>query len=288
MRKVTIVGMGMMGASFALALKRAGIAESVAGVDMQSTVLETALQQGIIDSAATNIDLGVREADIVVIATPVCTVMKLLPALDELRYNGIIIDLGSTKQAICEVAENFPSLRFVGCHPMAGSEIPGINGAKATLFDDAPVIITPSDDAEPALLTQVIRLWQALGSRVTVMNPAEHDFSVALISHLPYLSAVITMNTAAELAQHNPEVFSLIAGGFRDTTRVSEGDPVMWRDICLTNRTHILTAITKLKAWLNNVEQALQSQDANLLQNIFQTSQNQRRTYIPRKKSIIK
>ncbi len=119
------------------------------------------------------------------------------------------------------------------------------------------------------------------------MNPKEHDFSVAVISHLPYLASVITMNTAAELAQDDPGIFSLIAGGFRDTTRISEGDPVMWRDICITNRVNILTAIEQFKACLNDVEQALKVQDANLLQNIFQTSQQRRKTYIQRKKCIM-
>lgn len=284
MKKVTIVGMGMMGASFALALKGAGLAQFVVGVDMQPAVLETALQRGIIDSAAANIASGVGESDAVVLATPVCAVMKLLPVLDKLNYRGLIIDLGSTKQAICELAENLPDLQFVGCHPMAGSEMAGIDGVQRNLFVDAPVIITPAEHTKPALLDQAIDLWRNLGCRVTVMNPAEHDYTVALISHLPYLAAVVTMNTAAELARHHANIFTLIAGGFRDTTRVSEGDPVMWRDICLTNRTHILTAIAEFKVGLGNVEQALETGDADLLQDIFQTSQKQRRTYIPRKK----
>lgn len=282
MEKVTIIGMGMMGASFALALKRAGLAQSVCGVARRSAALEEALQKGIIDCGTTNIGVGVRDAEMVVIATPVCAVMNLLSMLSELKYTGVIIDLGSTKQAICEIAETFPQLRFVGCHPMAGSEIPGLIGANAALFDGAPVIITPADNVDPALLERVTGLWEALGCRITFMNPEEHDFSVAVISHLPYLASVITMNTAAELAQDDPGIFSLIAGGFRDTTRISAGDPVMWRDICLTNRGHILTALAKLKSWLNDVEQAVESEDSDRLYNIFQTSQKQRRTYIPK------
>jgi prephenate dehydrogenase len=287
MKKITIIGLGMMGASFALALKRAGLAQSVCGVARRSAALEEALQKGIIDCGTTNIGVGVRDAEMVVIATPVCAVMNLLPMLSELKYSGVIIDLGSTKQAICEIAETFPQLRFVGCHPMAGSEIPGLIGANAALFDGAPVIITPADNVDPALLERVTGLWEALGCRISFMNPEKHDFSVAVISHLPYLASVITMNTAAELAQDDPGIFSLIAGGFRDTTRISEGDPVMWRDICLTNRSHILTAIEQFKTCLNDVEQALKVQDANLLQNIFQTSQQRRKTYIQRKKCIM-
>lgn len=280
MKKVTIIGMGMMGASLALALKRAGIAQSIGGVDTQPSVLETALQQRIIDSAATNIRQGVQDAEAVVFATPVCTVLELLPVLADLQYSGMVIDLGSTKQAICAVASNLPNIKFVGCHPMAGSEISGVRGADPALFGGAPVIITPTEDTDHALLTQVIELWEALGCRVTVMTPEEHDFSVALISHLPYVSAVVTMNAAAELAHDKPDVFALIAGGFRDTTRVSGGDPVMWRDICLTNRTYILKAITKLKFELDKVEQALAAQDSVQLQNIFQMAQQRRRTYI--------
>lgn len=284
MSKFTVIGMGMMGGSFALALKRAGLAQSVTGVDLDPGVLNTALQQGIIDRAASKICEGIEEANTVVLATPVSVVMQLLCELARVGYSGLIIDLGSTKQAICETARQFPQLRFVGCHPMAGSEVAGIKGANAALFDGAPVIITPLDRENSALLDRVIELWEKLGCRITMMEPAEHDYSVAIVSHLPYLAAVATMNAAAELAQEKPNIFTLIAGGFRDTTRVSEGDPVMWRDICLTNRTHILKAIEKLRQVLDDLEHALTAQDGSRLQNIFQLSQTRRRTYIAKKK----
>ena len=284
MKRVTVIGMGMMGASFALALKRAGLVQSVTGVDIQPAVLDAAVQRDIIDNATTKVGSGIQGTDVVVLATPVSAVTKLLPVLAELEFAGIIIDLGSTKQVICETARDFPCLKFIGCHPMAGSEIAGLEGANAALFDDAPVIITPPAGADEKLVDRVIGLWRQLGCRVTLMDPAEHDFSVAIISHLPYLAAVATMNAAAELAQEKLDIFKLIAGGFRDTTRVSEGDPIMWRDICLTNRVHILQAITQLRRRLDEMEQALTARDGNRLQAIFQSSQNRRRTYIPKKK----
>lgn len=284
MNKVTVIGMGMMGASFALALKRAGLVQSVTGVDIKPAVLDAAVQRDIIDHATTNIGSGIQGTDAVVLATPVSVVVKLLPVLAELEFEGIVIDLGSTKQVICETARDLPCLKFVGCHPMAGSEIAGLDGANAALFDNAPVIITPPAGVDEKLVDRVIGLWHQLGCRVTLMDPVEHDFSVAIISHLPYLTAVATMNAAAELAQEKPDIFKLIAGGFRDTTRVSAGDPIMWRDICLTNRVHILQAITQLRRTLDEMEQALTARDGNRLQAIFQSSQNRRKTYIPKKK----
>lgn len=284
MNKVTVIGMGMMGASFALALKRAGLGQTVTGIDIQPAVLDAAVQRGIIDNATIHIDSGIREADIVVLATPVSAVVKLLSVLADLEFAGLIIDLGSTKQTICEAARNLPGLKFIGCHPMAGSEMAGLGGAKADLFDNAPVIITPPPGADEKLVDRVIGVWRRLGCRVTLMDPGEHDFSVAIISHLPYLTAVATMHAAAELAREKPDIFTLIAGGFRDTTRVSEGDPVMWRDICLTNHVHILRAIAQLRRTLDEMEQALAARDGNRLQAIFQSAQNRRKTYIPKKK----
>lgn len=278
--KATVVGMGMMGASFALALKKAGLVHSVCGVDVQSACLDTALQRGIIDRGSRSLATGIEAAELVVLATPVCAVMQLLPELAALHYSGMVIDLGSTKQKICEIAGGFPDLPFVGCHPMAGCEIAGIDGANGALFNGAPVIITPNTATDRQLLCRVRKLWEGLESRITIMDAEEHDFAVAIISHLPYLAAVMTMNTAAELAQHNPDIFRLIAGGFRDTTRVSEGDPVMWRDICLTNRTHILTVIAKYRTLLDNLEHTLETADACQLQEIFLTSQRHRRKYI--------
>jgi prephenate dehydrogenase len=261
MKRATIIGLGMMGASFALALKKFDVVRQVNGVDIQPEVVVAAKERGIVIEATTNLAEGVALADLVVLATPVCTVMKLLHSLAEIKYPGIIIDLGSTKHDICETARRFPNLNFIGCHPMAGSEVIGLKGANANLFVGAKVIITPIDTTDSQSLETVQQLWRQLNSHIVLMDTLEHDQSVAVISHLPYTAAVATMQAAFQLGQNKQDVFSLAAGGFRDTTRVSEGDPQMWRDILFTNRSAILQGISALEAELSHVRELLLQED---------------------------
>jgi prephenate dehydrogenase len=277
MRNIAIIGLGMMGGSLALSIKKSMFDCHIIGIDIDGSTSQQALTAGIVDAVASELKLGVAEADLVVLATPVGVSIRLLYQLYELGFNGIVTDLGSTKQALCETAIKLPGLKFVGGHPMAGSEIVGIIGANGTIFENAPVIITPMSDTDQTSVDAVCLLWERLHAHITVMDPVEHDHVVSIVSHLPYVAAIATMNAAGNLAQEKFAMFSFAAGGFRDTTRIAAGDPTMWRDIFCTNRSRIMHSITELKSQLDVLEQALLSQDGAQLLDFIKQAQRRRK-----------
>jgi len=280
-KQVTIVGLGMMGASFALALRRAQLVERIVGVDVHAMVVKEACAKSITDFATSSLAEGIKNADLVVLATPVVKIMELLKALAKLKYTGFATDLGSTKKAVCDEAQRYAELKFVGSHPMAGSEMAGIPGANVRLFENAPVIMTPLRHTSVEAIEVVTNLWKQLKARVIVMDPEEHDFSVAVISHIPHVVSITTMNTACILADNREDVFSIMAGGFRDTTRIAGADPQMWRDIFLTNRTAVLQGIAEFKKQLCELEAAINNEDGAQLTEILSQAQCSRKRLVP-------
>lgn len=281
--QVTIVGLGMMGASLALALKKGQLAEKIVGVDVDAAVVQKACAQGITDVATLCLAEGIKDADLVVLSTPVGKIVELIKALADLNYQGFVTDLGSTKKAVCDEAEKYAKLNFVGSHPMAGSEMAGIPGAKDCLFENAPVIITATPRTPVEAVEFVTLLWKQLKARLLFMEPEDHDFSVSIISHLPHVVSITTMNTACSLAGEKEEVFSIMAGGFRDTTRIAGADPYMWRDIFLTNRIAVLQGISEFRAQLDQLEQAIFNMDSPQLTEILTQAQSRRRRLVPAK-----
>lgn len=233
--KLTVIGLGLIGASIAKAL--AGKA-SITGIDRDPATVELALGQGVVSKGGTDLSLA-RGSDAAVIAVPVGSVVDTAKALiPHLDGHAVVTDTGSTKRAIVEEIEALWP-RFVGSHPIAGKEIPGIAASQADLFSGKVTILTPGKATDREALDMVRGLWEACGSRVVEMDPGKHDGLMARISHMPHLLSFASMGFAQDLRIHR----DLLGAGFRDFTRIAASDPGMWRDIFLANREHILGLI---------------------------------------------
>jgi prephenate dehydrogenase len=266
-RRLAVVGLGLLGGSVARAARARGLVREVVGVGRRREALDPALAEGTIDRATTDLAEGVGGADLVVLATPVATLETLLPevwraAPDE----ALLTDVGSTKGGIVRTAERLAarrSLAFVGSHPMAGSERSGYAASRADLFEGALVILTPTGETPPLAAKRVAGFWEALGARVMAMEPEEHDRAVAAVSHLPHLAAAALVDAVARLC---PGAFEVAAAGFKGTTRIAAGDARLWREIFLSNRPALAEALGAFRAALADLEELVASGDAEGLE----------------------
>jgi prephenate dehydrogenase len=282
-KRLAIVGVGLIGGSFALALRRAGVVETVVGYGRSAANLETAQRMGILDAVTTTVAEAVQDADLVCIAAPVGAVPGLLAEIaPALHDDAIIIDVGSTKQGVIAAAraalETHTRIgQFVPCHPIAGAEDSGAAAARTELFQGRAVIVTPLPENTAATLARVTALWQACGARVTLMEAAHHDRIFAAVSHLPHLAAFALV---AELASRpEAETFFLHAGsGFRDFTRIAASHPEMWRDIALANRDALLTELDAYQAQLATLRTLLATNDRERLSELFARASHARRS----------
>ena len=256
---LTIVGVGLIGGSIGLAAKKRGLAQRVVGVGRDPDKLEQAHRLGAIDEGKVDLASAVRDADLVIFCTPVDRIAgQIKEAAAHCKHGAVLTDAGSTKRRIVEVTEaSLPAgLAFVGAHPLAGSEKKGCEHAHADLFADRWTILTPTDKTSDDAIAKVAGFWEALGARVELMSPQEHDDALALTSHLPHL-------VASALAGLLPaDYFELAATGFRDTTRVAAGDPDLWTPIFQHNRHAVLSALDQLENRLRQFRQALGDEDA--------------------------
>lgn len=264
---ITIVGLGLLGGSIGLALGRTPGANRVVGVDRHEETIAKAVSLGIIDEGTTDVAAGVRDADLVVFATPVRVVPELVRAArGALKPGAVVTDVGSTKAELCRVIPPLlPSdVTYVGGHPMAGSEQTGLDAADPYLFENAVYILTPTTNASGPV-QRVLTLVRALGAQAMVMDARRHDRIVAAVSHLPHIVAAALVNAVADAAVDEPHMLALAAGGFRDTTRVASGDPGMWRDICMTNRGPLTEMMERLERALHSFRNAIETAaDADL------------------------
>ena len=266
-RRLAIVGVGLLGGSVAKAARARGIASEIVGVGRDAARLEAARRDGALDRVTTDLADGVREADVVVLAAPVLTILSLLETVA--RVGGpdtIVTDVGSTKSAIvaaaARLARDHP-LRFVGSHPMAGSEQSGYAHARADLFQGSTVIVTPGETAEPAGVKSIVALWEALGAgRVVTLDPDAHDRAVAAISHLPHLAAFALVDA---VERFEPGAFDVAARGFRDTTRVAAADPVRWEEIFLANRDALIAGLEVYRGALADLARLIEAGDGAAL-----------------------
>ena len=262
---VAIVGVGLIGGSFGMALKARGLAGRVVGVGRNPERLQRAADLGAVDSWTTDIEDGVREADLVYVATPVGMEVDFIRRIVPCAKSGCVItDAGSTKSEACRGGDGAmqPDTHFVGGHPMAGSEAAGVDSARADLFVDAAYVLTPTEKTDPEALALVRTLAEAIGSRVIVMDPESHDRCAAVISHLPHLIAAALVGLAQDQSARDPQVFDLIAGSFRDMTRVASSPPVIWRDICMTNVDAIRDAAEVFGRLLDEGVKLVEAKDA--------------------------
>jgi prephenate dehydrogenase len=257
-RTLTIVGVGLIGGSVGLAAKRRGLAEHVIGVGRQELSLERAKARGAIDEACLDLTTAAHKADVAVFCTPVDLIAEqVLAAAPSSRPGTLFTDAGSTKAAILEKVEGrMPEgVAFVGSHPLAGSEKKGPEHADANLFEGRLTIVTKTARTDTEALARTADFWRSLGSRVRVMNPVEHDESLAFTSHMPHLvSAALASVLPAELQD-------LTASGFRDTTRIAAGDPAIWSAIFAQNREAILAAVDRLDNHISSFRRALENGD---------------------------
>jgi prephenate dehydrogenase len=272
-RRVTIIGVGFMGGSLGLALKKHQLAREIVGVSQRQTSLMTALKLNAIDLAETDVAKAVQNTDLIVLATPVQTILQFLPLIQQhVRRGCIVTDLGSIKAEIVETAERVlrePSF-FVGSHPLAGSEKSGVEHARAELFENSVCIMTPTNLTNQVAKEKVKHLWTKLGAQVKFLSPAEHDEIFGFISHLPHLIAYGLMDSIP------PQFLEHATQGFKDTTRIASSSPQMWNDIALSNSKNILKALDEFVRQLSTMRKAIIDRDQNTLVNVFTKAKEKR------------
>lgn len=277
--RLLIVGVGLIGGSLARALKQAGMVGRVLGLSRTDRSIEAALELGVIDEAASDLGAAAAEADVIVLATPVRTMTRLWPQLNNaLSDTAIVTDVGSVKGRVVDdarVALGSACARFVPAHPIAGTENSGVEASFAELFVDKQVILTPLEDNDPRAVDVVERMWTVCGARVSSMAVAEHDRLLAATSHLPHVVAYALVDYLASRPEAQ-ELFELAAGGFYDFTRIASSDPTMWRDICLTNAAPLADVVRGFKDRLDILLGAIEGGDGGALEACFQRSKSAR------------
>ena len=281
-KQLGLIGCGLMGSSFALALKRAGLVENVRGFSPSSATTALALKMGVIDSVATSAADAATGADLVLLAVPVAATRATLQAIATVIDSGtLLMDVGSTKQDVVLVARETLGQRlpcFVPAHPICGKEVSGVQNADVDLYAGSKVILTPLPETAPTQVALARQLWQALGSHVSQMNPSAHDAAYAAVSHLPHLLAFAMMHSLQ--AQAEGEQYLALAGsGFRDFTRIAASEPAMWRDIFLANRDELLAQSRQFQASLLALEQLITAGDAAQLHSAIRQSSESRASW---------
>jgi prephenate dehydrogenase len=280
--KLVVFGVGLIGGSFALALKRAAAVGEVVGVGRSQATLDEALRLGIIDRAGACDAATLGKADLILLATPVGQMPALMQAMaPHLDPQTAITDGGSTKSDVASaVYRHLPQhlSRFVPAHPIAGAENSGAAAAKADLYVERKVVLTPLPENAPEAVERVRSAWAACGATVHEMAPARHDQVFAAVSHLPHLLSFALVHDLAQ-RENREEFFRFAASGFRDFTRIAASHPEMWRDICIANKTALLGELEQYQRQLEELRQALLAGDAAALEAVFAEARTVRRAW---------
>ena len=277
-----LIGCGLMGGSFALALKRAGLVKRVVGYSKSPSTTERARQMGVIDVEAPSALLAVSGADIVLLAVPVSATEATFKAIRHLiTANTLVMDVGSTKRDVVDAArrvlrDNVGS--FVPAHPIAGKEVSGVEHADANLYSGKQVILTPIERTLTAQLNKAASVWTALGCHVVQMSPQAHDAAYAAVSHLPHLIAFSLINSITSQA-HGADYMSLAGPGFRDFTRIAASDPKMWRNVLIANREELLAQSRLFQQTLQQLEKLISAHDGDALEKLIEQASLKRSTW---------
>jgi len=277
-----LIGCGLMGGSFALALKRAGLVKRVVGYSKSPSTTERARQMGVIDVEAPSALLAVSGADIVLLAVPVSATEATFNAIRHLLTpHTLVMDVGSTKQDVVDAARRV--LRdqigcFVPAHPITGKEVSGVEHADANLYNGKQVILTPIEPTITAQLSKATSLWTALGCHVLQMSPQAHDAAYAAVSHLPHLLAFALMNSISGQSQ-GADYLSLAGPGFRDFTRIAASDPKVWRDILVANREELLAQSKLFQQSLHTLENLIAKNDGDRLERLIEQASGTRASW---------
>jgi prephenate dehydrogenase len=278
--KLAVIGVGLIGGSFALALKQAKAAEHVIGVGRNAANLKLALERGIIDATAPDAASAARSADLVLIATPVAQFPKVFGSLSDSK--ALITDGGSTKRDVIAAARKALGRRiaqFVPAHPIAGAEKSGAAAASADLFRGRRVVLTPLKENPKGAVSTVETAWAACGAKVSRMDAEEHDAVLAAVSHLPHILAYALVHDVAK-RNNSEQLFSFAAGGFRDFTRIASSHPEMWRDICLANRDRLLQELKLYANELGAIRKLIDKGDGAGLEKLFGAAREARDKWI--------
>lgn len=285
--KVAIVGPGLVGGSMGLGLKRRGLAGSVIGIGRRRESLDAALALGAVDTATLDAREGVKDADLIVLATPISAIEGLMGQIaDAVQAEAILTDVASTKARVIEVVSSAlsrrPDVAYIPTHPMAGSEKGGVQAADPDLFVGSVCIITPLTDTYPETKAVVTRMWRALGARVASMGPQAHDRAVAAVSHMPHLAA------AALMAAVDQSAMALCGKGLLDTTRVASGSPDMWLDICDSNRQDIHRSLVAYIEVLKAMADALRDGSLGPVRDVLEQAKSKRDRLLEARRDLLR
>ena len=279
--KITIIGVGLIGGSLALALKERNLAKAVFGYGRDQTRLEEAQKSNVIDAFSTNIKEAIDEANIVVIATPVGTFKDILDQIEPLISSNVIItDVGSTKSDIVNIVNDVlrdKSSYFIPAHPIAGKERSGFEVSDSKLYDGKKVIITPQEANSPESIDVIDQMWKNVGADVDFMSAESHDNLLGMTSHLPHMLAFSLVNY---LVDQNPNASIYAGGGFKDFSRIASGDAIMWRDICLQNKNQIMNHLKGYQSTLDDLLEAINDEDSEKLGQLFTTAKKTRDSWL--------
>jgi prephenate dehydrogenase len=278
-RKITIIGVGLLGGSIGLAVKKRRVAAEIAGFVRSKKSIADCEKFGATDFATTDLLAAVSNSDLIILCTPLAQMLPIakqfLPAL---KRGAIVTDVGSVKAGVVRELESLVQkfgAHFVGGHPMAGAEKTGVSSARADLFVNAVCVLTPTKKSNAAAVRKLEQFWKSLGARVLKMDAAQHDLLVSRSSHLPHAVAATLANLVLNPASPKQQA-ALCANGFRDTTRIASGSPEMWRDIALANRKNLSRSVDAFVSELKKFQNALKKSDAKAVARFFETAKSQR------------
>lgn len=284
MKKICIIGVGLIGGSFMRGLKKANQVEQVFGYGKGKESLAKAKELGAIDEFSLDIDKAIDGAEMVVIATPVDSIEEVFRLIrPHISKSTIITDVGSTKTSIIDSAKSVfgeVPTNFIPAHPIAGKENSGVDYSDPDLFINKRVILTPLENSEPEAIKIVTNFWESLGALVETMNATNHDDLLAMTSHLPHMLAFSLMDY---LISTNPKAIDYAAGGFKDFSRIASGDSVMWRDICLNNAKEITKHIENYQQSLSKLSELINQQNSDGLEELFMEAKSARDNWLNKK-----
>jgi prephenate dehydrogenase len=293
LRRITIWGVGLIGGSLGLALKKNGFQGQRVGLGRNIGRLENAVARDAVDVVTTEVADGIRESDLVVLCTPVelvpVLVQRIAESVEPQRHRIVLTDAGSTKSALVKLVEKrlqthgSDILSFIGGHPMAGSHETGVGAARATLFENAKCILTPTENSDPGALDLVKNLWEFVGAVPYLLSPETHDRLIGAASHLPHLIASILTNTVANVEVEDNRALDFTATGFRDSTRIAAGSPDLWTGIFTQNSDVLLSLIDDIVTNLIEFKSLLQTEDLAEVERVLLEAQ----TVIKKRKEVL-
>ena len=285
LNKLVIIGVGLIGGSFAAALRKAGLVKHITGIGRSLTNMQRAVELGVIDEIASDTAAALNNADLIFLAMPVGQTAAIMEHIAPfLHANTLITDAGSTKQDVMTAARHYLPLQnrhhFVPGHPIAGAEQSGVQAAQADLYANKHVILTPLPETSTEAVERVRQLWLACGANVSLMPADEHDHVLAATSHLPHILAFALMNHLQHRSNQPENLLRFAGSGFRDFTRIASSSPETWRDICLANREALLNQINAYQGELDHLKELLKQQDSEGLLQSFSSARRLREDWL--------